>query len=344
MSTKKACGLLLLVACLLSPLAVPWVGAQLAPSIINYQGQLYDPSANGGAGGPLTGLQQVEFRVWDNASGGTLIWGRQFPVDCNAQGIFNVLLSDGGTLLPNVQTNNIVAAFNAANRFLELTVQGHGTAISPRQQLASAPYALQSENANNASMASGGFDVYGGLEVLSGGANITGNAGVSGALTAGGNLTVASPSTINGYGTIPVGGIIMWSGGTVPDGWALCDGQTHNNQLTPDLRDRFIVGAGNSYTIGNAGGTNTYKLSTAQLPAHGHTYKDGYYVEAYAPKTGVTGGGFDSYSYKLTGSDGTDNDNTNIYWRAMTTDNIGSNSTIENRPLYYALAYIMRVK
>jgi hypothetical protein len=43
-------------------------------------------------------------------------------------------------------------------------------------------------------------------------------------------------------GGVPTGGIIMWSGtiATIPAGWALCDGSNG----TPDLRNRFIAGAG----------------------------------------------------------------------------------------------------
>ena len=48
-------------------------------------------------------------------------------------------------------------------------------------------------------------------------------------------------------GFIPKGGIIMWSGATtaIPQGWALCDGTNG----TPNLRDRFIVGAGSTYAV-----------------------------------------------------------------------------------------------
>ncbi len=55
---------------------------------------------------------------------------------------------------------------------------------------------------------------------------------------------------------IPAGGIIMWSGsiGNIPAGWALCDGSNG----TPDLRDRFIVGAGNSYAVGATGGSTSH--------------------------------------------------------------------------------------
>jgi hypothetical protein len=51
---------------------------------------------------------------------------------------------------------------------------------------------------------------------------------------------------------IPSGSIIMWSGsiGAIPAGYYLCDG----NNGTPDLRDRFVVGSGNSYAVGNTGG------------------------------------------------------------------------------------------
>ncbi|MGJ0848633.1 hypothetical protein ACR77J_18340, partial [Tissierella praeacuta] len=47
---------------------------------------------------------------------------------------------------------------------------------------------------------------------------------------------------------VPKGAILMWSGSiaNIPEGWALCDG----NNGTPDLRDRFIVGAGRAYSIG----------------------------------------------------------------------------------------------
>lgn len=67
---------------------------------------------------------------------------------------------------------------------------------------------------------------------------------------------------------MPVGGIIMWSGAAsaVPDGWALCDGSNG----TPDLRDRFIVGAGGEYTPGSTGGAESIQLTVQDLPPHGH--------------------------------------------------------------------------
>ena len=77
---------------------------------------------------------------------------------------------------------------------------------------------------------------------------------------------------------VPVGGIIMWSGdiASIPSGWALCNGANG----TPDLRDKFVVGAtsdssGTSYPglqPGASGGEAEVTLTEAQLPSHTHTW------------------------------------------------------------------------
>ena len=68
---------------------------------------------------------------------------------------------------------------------------------------------------------------------------------------------------------IPAGVILMWSGSiaSIPAGWALCNGSGG----TPDLRDRFIVGAGSSYAVGATGGANTVTLDVSQIPSHNHS-------------------------------------------------------------------------
>jgi microcystin-dependent protein len=67
----------------------------------------------------------------------------------------------------------------------------------------------------------------------------------------------------------PTGGIVMWSGTpvNVPSGWTLCDGTNG----TPDLRNRFIVGAGSNYSAGATGGSESVSLSESQMPAHSHS-------------------------------------------------------------------------
>jgi len=64
------------------------------------------------------------------------------------------------------------------------------------------------------------------------------------------------------------GMIMLWSGstGSIPSGWVLCNGQNS----TPDLRDRFIIGAGNNYNVNATGGESSKLLGTANLPSHTH--------------------------------------------------------------------------
>lgn len=67
----------------------------------------------------------------------------------------------------------------------------------------------------------------------------------------------------------PSGGIVMWNGTTtnIPSGWALCDGSNG----TPDLRDRFIVGAGRNYSVNSIGGADSVSLTESQMPSHSHS-------------------------------------------------------------------------
>lgn len=70
---------------------------------------------------------------------------------------------------------------------------------------------------------------------------------------------------------LPSGSIVMWYGDTsnVPDGFVLCDGV-----LAPDLRDRFIVGAGDTYGVGDNGGATSHGhagSTVASSGAHQHT-------------------------------------------------------------------------
>lgn len=68
--------------------------------------------------------------------------------------------------------------------------------------------------------------------------------------------------------TIPVGGICLYYGllANLPTNWQLCDGTNG----TPDLRNKFIVGAGGSFAVGDTGGSTTVSLLAPQLPQHTH--------------------------------------------------------------------------
>ena len=130
------------------------------------------------------------------------------------------------------------------------------------------------------------------------------------------NKTISEEKIIDGLGLIPKGLICMWSGSTVPTGWYLCNGENG----TPDLRDRFIVGAGNEYFIGNSGGEKAHILTIAEMPSHTHDVRN------------VPGKGG---SYVNQGG-------TNGATQTLTTTATGGGQAHENRPPYYALAFIMK--
>jgi hypothetical protein len=69
---------------------------------------------------------------------------------------------------------------------------------------------------------------------------------------------------------VPSGVILLWSGAAsaIPAVWKLCDGTNG----TPDLRGRFIIGAGGSYAVGASGGNASMTLNTTHIPTHSHTF------------------------------------------------------------------------
>lgn len=158
----------------------------------------------------------------------------------------------------------------------------------------------------------------------------------------------------------PAGGIIMWSGtiATIPTGWKLCDGTLG----TPDLRSKFIMGAG-TVAPGTTGGAASITLSQANLPAHTHT------ITATTASSGahthtLTDPGHD-HSYTTVAGTGaiavgsgvsavnttTGTSTTGITMASAgahthtitaTASTVGSGTAFDNRPPYYALAYIMK--
>lgn len=82
----------------------------------------------------------------------------------------------------------------------------------------------------------------------------------------------ANPICVTGYLDKARGTIAIWFGlaSSIPAGWALCDGTGYTNNglafTTPDLRDRFVIGAGNLYSVGTTGG-NTTHTHAAHQPA-----------------------------------------------------------------------------
>lgn len=98
----------------------------------------------------------------------------------------------------------------------------------------------------------------------------------------------------------PIGGIIMWYGSvaTIPNKWALCNGQTVNGVVTPDLRNRFVLGAGDTYGVNDTGGSKD-----AVVIQHNHTGTTGTESQSHT-HTGTTG--TESQSHTHTGTTGTE--------------------------------------
>ena len=159
---------------------------------------------------------------------------------------------------------------------------------------------------------------------------------------------------------VPSGIIVMWSGASdaIPSGWYLCDGQNG----TPDLRNRFIVGAGSSYEVGNTGGSDSVTLTTEQMPSHSHgnTFKidlsnlkcasAGKHTHTVRTASGWENASRDSgvsvpdstttattsesgaHTHSITGSGSL----------SGSISNTGGGQSHENRPPYYALCFIMK--
>ena len=133
-----------------------------------------------------------------------------------------------------------------------------------------------------------------------------------------------------------IGMIMMWSGSIVniPIGWDLCDGQNG----TPDLRDRFIVGAGNTHAVGATGGANTVTLTTNQIPAHSHPFSDYYQLTTVTrPADNV---GFEKPPFAGGAVNGVTETGLTT---PNNTGNAGAGQAHENRPPFYALAFIIKV-
>jgi hypothetical protein len=180
------------------------------------------------------------------------------------------------------------------------------------------------------------FTVAGTL-VSSGQVDITGAFRLDGTAGASGQVLLsAGGSTTPTWGNAFVAGMIMlWSGSSasIPTGWLLCDG----TNSTPDLRNRFVVGATSTYAVGATGGSadaivvSHTHTATVTDPGHLHTYNQ-------PGSIGVAGGGNGVASLSFS-SVNTSTATTGITVANSTT---GSSGTNANLPPYYALCYIMK--
>jgi hypothetical protein len=156
-------------------------------------------------------------------------------------------------------------------------------------------------------------------------------------------LDVASSGDTND--NLPKGSIIMWTKPEVPEGWQVCDGTND----TPDLRDKFVVGAGTTYDLDAEGGSkdavvvshkHTLSGSASSAGAHAHS------IGTTEPYGGV--GGNKNAFYWLGGGNTITNKNSNsggahTHSLSGNTSTVGSSATNANLPPYYALYYIIKM-
>jgi hypothetical protein len=145
--------------------------------------------------------------------------------------------------------------------------------------------------------------------------------------------TAPSPPT-----PTPAGVIVLWSGsiGSIPAGWVLCNGSNG----TPDLRNRFIVGAGSTYAVDATGGSadaivvSHTHTATSAVTDPGHVHVGGYTAgqqntgSASPPAVGAIGSNTSSATTGIT--------------VATTVNSAGNSGTNANLPPYYALCYIQK--
>ena len=322
----------LVIAALALGALAPHAGA--APAAFAYQGVIRE--ADGSVPGNKN--QTIQFRLYTQAEGGTPVWGRTVAVLLDADGLFNTELSDSaGSAIPDVTGTGLASILSAKAKqtlYVGLTVGETSGEIVPRQTILPVPYAMV---AADIAAASGDLDVAGQLSASSvetsgtldaASLSVSGNASVSG--------NVAVNGAVSGYGTAPVGCIILWSGAAnnVPEGWALCNGQNG----TPDLRNRFVVGAGGEYAVGATGGEKTHALTESEMPRHRHEWVGDDQL------AGIEPGASEAIRTTTTRYDASSSLGGSWSSQVYGTSYAGSGAAHENRPPFYALCYIMRVR
>jgi microcystin-dependent protein len=168
--------------------------------------------------------------------------------------------------------------------------------------------------------------------------------------------------------------IVMWSGSisSIPQGWALCDGGTYTAPdgtlvTTPNLRNRFIVGAGGEYPVGATGGEKYHTLTVNEIPSHSHTgsgttstggthyhricassAESGARAIGDVAANGILGAAGPNWGYEtapggMPATHLTEDAGAHSHTFSFTTSSTGGGQAHENRPPYYALAFIMKL-
>ena len=271
-------------------------------------------------------------------------------------------------LIPPVVEKLYTIVNNTTGGYAIRVIGGSGTGVSIPNGATCLVYCDGTNFVNGLSGAAGNFSISGALSVTSttnlSAALSYGGVTLANAVTGTGNMVLSASPTFTGApiaptaapGTnttqiattafalangIPSGAILLWSGsiGSIPSGWVLCDG----TNSTPDLRNRFIVGAGSTYAVNATGGN-----ADATLPSHTHTATSSVVDPGHQHVIDVAGNGSPAGSYIGANvqflNNNTVNSRSAVTGISVTTTNSteGASATNANLPPYFALAYIMK--
>jgi len=240
-------------------------------------------------GAPVTdGTYSMRFAIYDVPTDGTALWSEPNPAVQVKAGLFSVLLGSVVNMPGNI--------FDGADRFFGIKV-GSDDEMTPRQRIGSVAFSQVAGTVTDGAITTGKL--------------------------ADGAVTTAK---LGPDARLPAGIILMWSGSIsgIPQGWALCNGANG----TPNLMDKFIVGAGSGYAVNATGGEAFHTLTKAEMPSHTHTTtrdlasnRGGQQQENQGPN------GYAAH----------------WFWPDACLSYEGGDQPHENRPPYYALCYIMKL-
>ena len=154
------------------------------------------------------------------------------------------------------------------------------------------------------------------------------------------NISIATSFALT---KIISGMIIMWSGSqaSIPSGWLLCNGSNG----TPNLMDRFVIGAGNSYAVGATGGSKDAIVVSHNHSASSSVSDPGHVHRIYGKDNNAAPAGDNGEIANLENGGAYYVNSTSVTTGISVSTSVGStgsSGTNANLPPYYALCFIMK--